>query len=139
MNQLDQTVMKLELKYLVPYSIYGLTGLWVNGKNRIYKVTNICVSRDGNISFGHSLKTRYKHEINRPLSEFKPLLIPMWELTDAFVRQFDWAYAVNVINHVKNNSIDIKTWHALVAEHYDVFGLIEQGLALNKLEHGQSK
>lgn len=71
---------KLTIEQVLSYAPYGLTGLWINGKNRIYKVTNVCVCGDGNISFGRSLKTRYKHELHRPLSEFTPLLLPLSEL-----------------------------------------------------------
>lgn len=148
--------MKLELKHLAPYLPYGLTGLWINGKNRIYKVTNICVAGDGNISLGHSLKTRYKHEINRPLSEFKPLLIPMSEFKHQdlvniseylYGQERDWFpnginAAINMLqSNLNQHNYDVTKLPYFIAidffyRHFDVFSLIPAGLALNKLEHG---
>lgn len=142
----------LKLSHLAPYLHSGLTGLWINGKDRIYKVTNICVAGEGNISFGRSLKTRYKHEINRPLSEFKPLLIPMSEFGKNLTGKgtmYEQTYNAHNLDLSDELILNISfeqqggvlpimdcydTLQVLFSKHFDVFNLIPSGLALNKLD-----
>lgn len=91
-----------------------LTGL------RIFKNHWLCQIGDNKV------KTFYNGE------GFKPLLIPLEKLTDGIISETGWAYAENIILYVRSGKIDIATWRWLVKNHYDVFGLLADGLAHDK-------
>jgi len=88
----------LQLKQILPFAEYNLTGIWKDNKKYIWRVTNVCVANEGNISIGRSTKTRYHHEIHRPLNEFKPLLIPLSQLTEDQWREVFKAGFAGTIN-----------------------------------------
>lgn len=141
MNQLDQTVMKLDLKHIAPYLPYELLG-YATDINLTEKIT-----------VHNVIHCLYEQE------KVKLLLIPLSELpkqakaTVVGIRNIDQinSKCCYLIYHKDGETYfddlpeqmaieDVwDTYEQLFAEHYDVFGLIEQGLALNKLEYGQSK
>jgi hypothetical protein len=125
--------MKLELDHLVPYLPYKLNGIW-SQKKGIWYLANL--STAGSAQFIKTTKTTVTSICQQPIEEFKPLLLPISELYNH--------PADEEINNVCNGFIGVKYFHVndcpynsfqvLVKHHFDVFKLIDAGLALNKLE-----
>lgn len=147
---------KLEMRHITPYAAYGLTGM-IRGDVDI--VTELC--------FEHKLVSFLNHG-TYVLKCFKPLLIPLSELTnEQWLSVFNsgnsmkdlgliGAVSLHGRTHIKSDELGDETimsfnpannsfyslypFNQLVAFeklfelHIDVFGLIESGLALNKLE-----
>lgn len=62
--------------------------------------------------------------------DFKPLLLPLSEFSDTrFIGTTDM-----LVNAVKFKELPYKYYEMLIANHFDVFGLIDAGVALNKNE-----
>ncbi len=105
---------KIELKYLAAYLPYGLKILDVR-MNTVIDVTSI--------------------NTNMNLSEnFKLILRPLTDLTEQM--SCDCGFPGNdgikaFIGYIKSRDISIKIWDDLLNNNYDVFGLIEQGLAID--------
>lgn len=135
--------MKLELKHIAPYLPYGLNILYWNGLAKEY------------IEILQVLHYENRHVLGS--EKHKPILRPLSDLTkeieyngEKFVPS-DWI-SKNYIGSKFDMDIKIlyqfKTYEHLpytVIEnllkwHFDVFGLIEQGLAfnINALQHFQS-
>lgn len=141
--------MKLELKHLAPYLPYGLQGILFDEEREVTEIVTIelvhipdeltIISSDG------------QWDIN--LEDFKPLLIPLSEIQnekyinlffqkDDFLdevtnsdNQFESAY--DFVNRFKITDNDYcypyDFFSLLFENHFDVFGLIPTGLAINKL------
>ncbi len=105
---------KLELKHLAPYLPYGLKGLgkYPNGDDNI---------REINIS---NVMAYVDNDINS-----KPILRPLSDLTNYKGIFHNWEY---IINTELSCDITWYEWEALFEHHFDVFGLIEKGLAIDK-------
>lgn len=140
--------MKLELKHLAPYLPYGLKMIFEGKGGRILEVTGLRVA-------GISEKTSnllYFNSISETLScgYFKPILRPILDLCN----YFDYLYEVSEDKNIKDfldesflqdkgissweelvftevNYIPYGTLQVLFEYHFDVFGLIEQGLAIS--------
>lgn len=146
--------MKIELKHLAPYLPYQLTVKLKGGSIAIVK------EMGENILFVNEVKGNSGYMW--PLlftEEAIPLLIPLTDLPKQAKATVVGIRNINQINsrccyHIYHKDGETyfddlpeqmaiedvwDTYEQLFAGHYDVFGLIEQGLALNKLEHGQSK
>ena len=113
--------MKLELKHLAPYLPYGLKYIDKDSKKletmrSISTEINLIDMGWGN---AHDLK------------EFKPILRPLSDLTEEYVSK------KTIEDYKFCSSIDITkclTYHSLtylLSLHFDVFGLIEKGLAID--------
>ncbi|MDB5144217.1 MAG: hypothetical protein JWQ66_2930 [Mucilaginibacter sp.] len=130
---------ELELKDLAPYLPYGLTGIWIQPGRKTGKVFKMAsITTAGSIFMIRSTKTTVRADA-RPLDEFKPLLIPLIELTDEHAFYIaNVAYAKYDISAMIKKGLcnKLEYWRAerLFELHYDFFNLIESGLALNKLE-----
>ena len=107
--------MKLELKHLAAYLPYGLKALdkYPDGKPLIrdINVNNIMAFVDGDIR---------SKPILRPLSDYTEDYANFWNYS---FRDFKWA--------IINKEVSVLCWHDLLSKHYDVFGLIEKGLAVD--------
>ena len=112
--------MKLELKHLAPYLLYGLN-FYVEHKNGS-RLDNWIMNVDTNL---------------RQIIVFqnKPILKPLSELEDYF-QEVNKPYNYPDFGHMERS---ILSGHAsfefvneLIQDHYDVFGLIEKGLAVNE-------
>ena len=123
--------MKLELKHLAPYLPYGLQITVVNRKLEL--------------GTHHSDKTIHIDMVVRKESLYKPILRPLSDLTKEIVhngekfvpnKRLDWALAI-VENMVEQGNItgyglSWDLWQLLFEWHFDVFGLIDKGLAIEK-------
>jgi len=117
--------MELELKHLSPYLPYNLK-IMVNGT--IYSINGMYKSLESTRGWVIDLDVFVCSIDDKDL---KPILIPLSDLTTEFVSQ-------NLIDRVnKSSSKDIKVSLSysslvhLISMHFDVFGLIEQGLAID--------
>lgn len=122
--------MKLELKHLAPYLPYNLELKTLNGSSR----------------YTLNLKELAIFDINDSIQlQHKPILRPLSDLTkeiehngEKFVpnKELDWALAI-VENMVEQGNItgyglSWDLWELLFEWHFDVFGLIPEGLAIEK-------
>lgn len=126
--------MKLELKHLAPYLPYGLKVI-PNGSNKTCKVLgiqldpmNIEIVRYGEI---RESKVGFKW--------FKPLLLPLSTEYENTISENDLEIThchsrLRLIAMAKTNGLYQFQFEHLVSRHFDVFGLIPAGLALNKME-----
>lgn len=120
--------MKLELKHIAPYLPYGLK---VSSLHTLNAETGI-----GNINHivraVNEGKKQYR-PILRPLSDLEKLIDEM-ELECTY---FDWIlseYDINVLKFIKEFGIDklpFDVINYLIEWHFDIFGLIPQGLAID--------
>ena len=110
--------MKLELKHLAPYLPYGLEALdYLSKRVKIIGLKNETYFIDsGNIyAYGD-------------IQDCKPILHPLSDLEEFSPAIYD--YLINKCEGytVRLQYVDFKT---LLENHFDVFGLIEQGLAID--------
>ena len=141
--------MKLELKHISPYIPYDLE--FKDPETVVPGVmVAICAGMPGLLFYENKDEIEYFD-----LSRVKPLLIPLSELpkqaksTVVGIRNIDQINSKSwyLIKHKGGETCfydlpeempieDVyDTYEQLFAAHYDVFGLIEKGLALNKLDH----
>jgi hypothetical protein len=117
---------KLELKHLAPYLPYGLK---LQSKNPfgIKHTCSLVFEREEYLEC--NIKTAIKYQ-------FKPILIPLSELTKESAINYGYPDEHHLERSVLSSHAPYKIWIELVSEHYDVFGLIDKGLAIdiNKLE-----
>jgi hypothetical protein len=130
--------MKLELKHLAPYLPYGLKGFYMDADydkqievEGLYNYDDIYNSEHGDMSFDY----------------FKPILRPLSDLTKEIevngekfvpIKHKD-IKTTSTLKHVAKYNFDYKElnfarWDViqkLFEWHFDVFGLIEKGLAID--------
>lgn len=138
--------MKLELKieYLAPYLPYGLK-LKSWHKDNEYHIMTMCdKSGLSNLSISEVIDNQDEHY------NYKPILRPLSDLTKEIAssehRNYKFIEVLQLHNNVKIDSNGVVTdgkdeygihWLAyesmqlLLKWHFDVFGLIEKGLAIN--------
>jgi len=145
----------LELKHLVPYLPYGLTWYY-NGENKdygdIFLMNNL--TRNNKISLVDISNNSFVIDNFDVINfEFQPLLIPLTYIKedDVFWEEFYKEFG----GQMKQKDLFKKSWtkeilfdpmkidfnrmQLLFKKHYDVFGLIEKGLAKNIIEFKKNK
>lgn len=131
--------MKLELKHLAPYLPYGLKFLPTQYNKEVNKLTYLSTLYDSDEFGVNGFTSKWIKPILRPLSDLTKEIehngerfIPMIRLS----KEFD----MSMIEHcfIEQNFIPkhIKTFrfevvHQLLEWHFDIFGLIENGLAID--------
>lgn len=125
-NQLNISKMteinKLELKYLSPYLPFAL-----KAKTKYYTQTISAISND-------FVFFEYAHE-RYDFDEIKPILRPMYGISDD-VKVFEKLSSNFEIEYFGN--MLYKDVEILLENHYDVFGLIEEGFAYSVYEASQN-
>ena len=126
------SVEKLELKHLAPYLPYGLKCEILD-----YKCDYVGDKYDtikGYYFYGDSPYFNFKHgrdHAGKNTTNFKPILRPLSDLKTFEIIDVDQVveYRFNSVNLVKLNLY----WQVelLFENHFDVFGLIEKGLAID--------
>jgi hypothetical protein len=131
--------MKLELKHIVPYLPYELE--FNDPETVVLGVMVAIVTGMPGLIFYEDKDTIEYYD----LSAIKPLLIPMSELTKEELRAQGFHSHIDFLTHEKRSPIgemgeygwkDGAPWEMvtyLFSKHFDVFGLIDAGLAINKL------
>jgi hypothetical protein len=116
--------MKLKLEDLAPYLPYGLKYL---DKDTNELTVMRSISTEINLidmGWGNA------HE----LKEFKPILRPLSDLTKQDNLVFNVEIYSGLINNIQNQETTqwgVWEYELLLKNHYDVFGLIEKGLAID--------
>lgn len=134
----------LELKHVAPYLVYGLEFITPNGKKAEMTI-NGCYTKI-KTSFGSNLDKNISFKCL--IQNYKPILRPLSQLTQD-EKTCDEINLLLEPNGLEiNNFLLLKntyeavcvSWsemqevlNILYREHYDVFGLIEQDLAIEKL------
>lgn len=139
--------MKLELKHLAPYLPYDLGISRYNNIDKEFKKSHIMTASGGYDKWGIDsvLKGKTIHG-----SDLKPILRPLSDLTkEEFKKQlsFGMIYDENTwfegfedgrltigsttINACVNRNVYYQDFLVLFENHFDVFGLIESGLAID--------
>lgn len=133
--------MKIELKHIIPYLPYGLNVMFDN------KLTGILSGIRPNLLT--ELIVMEELDNNTPiyknwcLGDTKPILKPLSDLRDNkdFIRKFGGDNPNNLrmcnldIDDLINNGLEFETYYGyyewLIENHFDVFGLIENNLAID--------
>ena len=112
--------MKLELKHLAPYLPYGLSI-----KNSIGKVIELTV-----MDFCYHLDKGFK-PILRPLSDLKEGDFGEYLIEEFYTLDFEKQILRILEDNRWVNQCDYLLIQLLIENHYDVFGLIDKGLAID--------
>jgi len=121
--------MKLELKHLAPYLPYGV---------EYFNTHEDFIEQKGIIN-PHScfdiLRYEYIKPILRPLSDLLNEELDFYIDFNTILNEIDSRYLREAIVNKKFYSKDIhysfEVWNCLLSMHFDIFGLIEQGLAID--------
>ena len=105
--------MKLELKHLAPYLPYGL---------RIFNKDN---------KSSYVLSTGSIDRVTELPEIFKPILRPLSDLTERASKVMSGLSLNTFIKKINNQDLSYITFNELISLHFDVFGLIEEGLAID--------
>lgn len=139
--------MKLELKHLAPYLPYGLKWKF-DGEDLTHDIVGLDITNRG-----VKLVSPYNDYGDCEISYGKPLLLPMSSLYTEIThngktfipqKELDWGSWNDEIGYIVSaeygenprvaiNVLDfIDDYYKLLEWHFDVFGLIDKGLALDK-------
>ena len=110
--------MKLKIEYLAPYFPYGL-------KVRIYSDSNSPIM--DNEVYGYEYEHLLFIDGLAKLEYCKPILRPLSDLTKLGSNERWWRDKIAL----GITKLDYESIQELLEEHYDVFGLIEEGLAID--------
>tara|TARA_R110000823_G_C15725246_1_gene479131 strand:+ start:319 stop:678 length:360 start_codon:yes stop_codon:yes gene_type:complete len=115
--------MKLELKHLAPYLTYGLKFIDIpEGYNQ---------QRELNIDSFNWLLTDGK-PILRPLKEMYQVEEIMYEFSEYDLELFETSFFILGIGCTNRFShLNVDQYNMILKNHFDIFGLIEQGLAID--------
>ncbi len=140
--------MKLQLKHIAPYLPYKLFGK-VYGKNTIDKLLGIYGTDGHTLTMSYRVNNHNTVDYDCNINEFKPILRPLSDLTkeievngENFVpieKVQDWNTSIDFAKEFEALLEDerwLSTTSYLLVEllfewHFDVFGLIEEGLAID--------
>jgi hypothetical protein len=137
--------MKLEIRHLTPYFPYGLECMvsdyynGYNGTNETKKAKLNAIWSDNSYSFFDLVESERGFEkimpILRPLSQIKEYFEPIFE-TDKEVNEFlsyeaTTPFSVEEILNYKFEYLPYGTCQVLLKHHFDLFGLIGEGLAVD--------
>lgn len=121
--------MKLELKHLAAYLPYKLVGTWM-----LSDVLNISQYRRDE----ERRTTLTEDNVKFFLNTCKPILRPLSEVSDSLFEEIGFADEQDFIQTVLDGRILQINFNKLLSNHFDVFGLIPAGLAvdINTLSNG---
>ena len=123
--------MKLELKHLAPYLPYGLKIGAVKNFEGIRIMDSDIENSDKIVNIGACIRLQYK-PILRPLSDLatsNKVLDLLYEECQGIDENID--YWCEFEGDITNTSISFRASQILFNHHFDVFGLIEAGLAID--------
>jgi len=114
--------MKLELKHVSGYCQFGLKGKFFS---RVDIVTEI----DYQYNLISSLNYGSYH-----ISDFKPILKSLSYLTKEELKSQGFWHHIDYLTNEKQNPLEapFNMVQYLLSKHYDIYGLIEKGLAIDK-------
>lgn len=116
---------KLTIEHLAPYLPYGLKVFYTDN-NTIYKmvISNNTLSLRGGVNIDDILETKSK-----------PIVRPLRDLSDVQIGELDLCHDFSMMKFSEIKINPLKYPYTIVLKlfewHFDVFGLIEKGLALD--------
>jgi len=132
--------MKLELKHLAGYLPYGLDFIRYEAME-IDRIGNQVIWSEGKYPFKTQLNAVTLNQFNYTTS--KPILRPLSNLTkeielngEKFLPYVKSNYTLNCFNQMQRNGFEKNIWsyeltQILLEWHFDIYGLIESGLAID--------
>lgn len=130
--------MKLELKYLAPYLPYGLKVRYKGQAKQLLGIKDhspwssqimVCVNK-GEWTYDYEVKP-----ILRPLSDLQNQDLDYYTQFELRINEYDAKYLIDAIVektfYAKDVSFSLMMYDALFEMHFDVFGLIKSGLAID--------
>ena len=121
--------MKLELKHIIPYLLHNLKALSIDGFSVSVLGVDFTTNRILNINGDRTFT----------IPEIKPLLRPLSDYADIDSNALcdincDMSDQIQISEfaskRISLSSVSVGAFEILVSNHVDVFGLIDQGLAL---------
>ncbi len=116
--------MKLESKHLYPYGPYDLTVMVPDedGPCVVEAINKQCIFIDSGCDYTYD--------------QIKLVLHPLSDLTNHAAKVWGYAGAKHdpihyLLKDINNRYVEVHIWQELLEGHYDVFGLIEKGLAID--------
>lgn len=119
--------MQLTAEHIYAYMPYGLRIKFNNTGNVRKVIVNYECKDEREISLSHLIFAIQLHNIG-----FKLLLRPVSELSENEIKEIalkERIHIKNVLRYIRMNIVSYRTIQMLLEQHYDVFGLIEHGLA----------
>ena len=121
--------MKLEIKHLAPYLPFNIKVQWVREDDKELIIQYLTIS-----DYNFLIRRKYAKPILRPLSDLTKSIevngerfVPAYKMiTHGFHNQF-W-YETEIFDYRYLYAMDLEK---LFEWHFDVFGLIEKGLAIS--------
>lgn len=125
--------MKIKAHQLAPYLPYGLKAKFQKTQDRkcrkyvIGTIGAMYCEKNGDVSI-----TCFD-TVNAAPYTFKPILRPMTDLTKEELIEQGFTSYIDYLTHEKRTPLEApyNKVQYLLSKHYDVFGLIEQGLAID--------
>lgn len=119
--------MKLELKHLAPYLPYSLKVVMEDEKTNVawMSTKHISVIKPNGIGEYKKIRWKYAH------LNIKPILMPLSNLTRQDAKNYDYPDEGHLERSLLCGHASFDVWLEFVKEHFDVFGLIEKGLAID--------
>lgn len=112
---------KLTLEDLAPYLPYGLK-VWNVVSNNKLLVTLQDELSDDRIDIEAVLYISYAN---------KPILRPLSDISDGLFKSFEFCHEDDLFICIKNGDVPYKKMVELFKYHFDLFGLIDAGLAID--------
>jgi hypothetical protein len=124
---------KLELKHLSPYLPYGLKLFYTHTK-KIGQVSNIYTIGEGYDN--DDIKISIDYTDGEHIWMYKPILRPLSDLTEEIEEGKPMFFPSHqLIKHIEQQQDIFNCSYSeidyLIRNHFDVFGLIEKGLAID--------
>lgn len=113
---------KLELKHLAPYLPYGLKIMNTNTNEHEWEMCLSDAIQGAKNDILEVLTVGYQ----------KPILRPLSDLTKGDVAYLGYNSSAKCIMDILEGDISYHKFEWLSSKHFDVFGLIEVGLAIDK-------
>tara|TARA_R110001632_G_scaffold117450_1_gene229538 strand:- start:143 stop:514 length:372 start_codon:yes stop_codon:yes gene_type:complete len=119
--------MELELKHLAPYLPYGLKARFMHPvvKHQKTGVINNTYNLDDDV------KLSIDYSDDEHIWMYKPILRPLSDLTEYSYTIGSYFNLEDFKTCVYNKEVSVLEWEDLLKNHFDVFGLIEKGLAID--------